>query len=274
VICQGSTKKRGASIGPQVSRCFFACNTLQAGFVRSNGFVIACEPGGDPTRPLLWHKPEGAFGLYDRDYVPLGLTKREGPPGQCRKVKGLRTEFDGRYEAVVFQPSPALAEISLSANEATAPLPQLAICSPFVLHHGIPRTPGEIQFCPNDVDQTIGNEVNWNPLTTCTSFTAFGVAENRIVVVSMFETLRGGDPARNRGITASEMGWLLKVLEAEDGVIGGGAADTQQFFDVDVCGLPTLLEAAPRFKRPEEGGAVEVQGARGLGAIFAAVQKQ
>jgi hypothetical protein len=93
----------------------------------------------------------------------------------------------------------------------------------------------------------------------------------------MFESLRGSDPARNRGITASEMGWLMAQqpeLGATDGVIGGRAADTQQFLDADCGDMPMLLEAPPRFKRPEEGGVMEVAGARGLGAILAALQKQ
>jgi hypothetical protein len=91
----------------------------------------------------------------------------------------------------------------------------------------------------------------------------------------MFESLRQGNPARNRGITASEMGWLLSQPElgARDGVIGGGAADTQQFLDADCDGMPTLLEAPPRLKRPEEGGVKEVEGARGMGAIFAALHR-
>ena len=88
----------------------------------------------------------------------------------------------------------------------------------------------------------------------------------------MFESIRSRGPARNRSITASEMGWLLAKLGATEGIIGGGGADTQQFLDAGSGDLPMVLEAAPRFKHPKEGGGAEVQGARGLGAILAALQ--
>jgi hypothetical protein len=261
-------KQRGKRVYNELRRCFFACNTLQTGFVRSNGFVIAPQPGEQPPGPVLFRKPDGAFGLFDREYLPLGPITRQ------RDKEVEPTRFNGLYDVIVLELNPRVCTLQLRANQCGGPLPGLAICSPIVLKDGIPKPPEDIPYCSNNVDQTIGNEVNWDPATACTSFTAFGVGKGKIVAVSMFESLRAGDPACNRGITASEMGWLMSrpKLGAKDGVIGGGAADTQQFLAADCDGMPTLLEAPPRFKRAEEGGVAEVLGARGLGAIFAALQ--
>ena len=260
-------KERGGRVVDELGRCVFACNTLQTGFVRGNGFVVAPQPGEQPPHSILIRKPDGALGPYDREYVPLGPTER--------KRKGT-IHFNGRYDVIVLAPEPRVCQLPLEQNQCQEPLPELAFSSPIILEGGNPKVPQEVDYCPNDIDQTVGNEVNWHPATTCTSFTAFGINRQKwLVVVSMIEGLRMGNPPRNRGITASEMGWLMSQPElgATDGVIGGGAADTQQFLDVDCDDMPMLLEAPPRFKRPEEGGVAEVLGARGLGAIFAVLQK-
>jgi hypothetical protein len=139
----------------------------------------------------------------------------------------------------------------------------------------------DIPYHPNPKDTndptsgrgTIGNEVNWDPKTTCASFTAFGCTEDSlIVVVSMFEEVGPGLTGRNCGILAHEMALLLRdEFDAQCAVIAGGAADTQQFLWGD---LPNeLLEAGRRAKQAKEHGAPEVIGPRGLGAIFAILQK-
>jgi hypothetical protein len=81
--------QRGQCVHDELARCFFACNTLQTGFVRSNGFVIAPQPGQQPPSPQLIRKPDGACGLREREYVALGPTIR------TRRVKEGNEETQG-----------------------------------------------------------------------------------------------------------------------------------------------------------------------------------
>lgn len=273
------SKTRADRVRKELGRVFFACNGPNAGYVRSNCFVVTRDPGTDPlpgesvppteaiAKPQLIAKPKGAGGLDDRLYVPLGPVQRQR--------EGKLVSFSGRYDVFVFKPQPRIDRLPVNDNQCAGPLPELAICSPVILENGNAKAPADLAYCPKGLDQTVENEVNWDPETTCTSFTGFGATEDRkIVVVSMFESIRGGEPTRNRGITASEIGWLMSEspLDAVEGVIGGGSADTQQFLDADCKGMPALLEAPPRFKRPEEVS-TEVLGPRGLGAIFAVFPK-
>ena len=196
------------------------------------------------------------------------------------------------YHIIELQPYPGVGSLRVRGNvpgrltrlnrSTQDQLPKLAICSPIILRNGRPVTAKGIDYWPNPKDPndpdsgrgTIGNEVSWNPAATCTSFTAFGVTEDkRIVAVSMFEGSRIGEVPRNHGILATEMGWLLKKLGASSGVIGGGSADTQQFLDADDCDMPKLIVASPRPKDRVEAARSEVEGPRGLGAIFAVLQK-
>ena len=256
---------RAKAAQEELSRVILACNTLQAGFVRSNGFVVCPKPGS--KKPEFIPKPQDALGLDDQKFVPLGAIK------DTRKRTGLT--FDGRYDILEIAPEVRVRRFQVAGHKPVDRLPELAICSPVILESCRIKVPEDIPFCPKNTDQTIGNEVNWDPASTCTSFTAFGVTETRqVVAVSMFESLRGERPASDRGITATEMAWLLAnpVLGCTDGVIGGGSADVQQYLDVASDTLPALLEAPPRFKRPGEES-VEVVGARGLGAILAVLQR-
>ena len=259
--------ERAASAHEELTRVIFACNTLQAGFVRSNGFVVCPKPGG--KKPEFVCKPQNALGLNDRQFIPLG------------KVHGTKERpdetFDGRYDIIEIAPKVRVRQLKVKNHKPHAEddLPDLAICSPMILESGRIKVPEDILYCSKRKDQTIGNEVNWDPANTCTSFTAIGVTETRrVVAVSMFESLRGERPASDRGITATEMAWLLTdpVLGCTDGVIGGGSADVQQYLDVTSDTHPALLEAPPRFKRPGEES-VKVVGARGLGAILAVLQR-
>jgi len=151
---------------------------------------------------------------------------------------------------------------------------RLAFSSPIILwdeefraipYHENPKDAND----PNSGRGTIGNEVNWPPSCTCTSFTAFGCTkDNKIVVASMFQRETG----RNCGIHAIEMAYLLKErFRAQRAVIGGGSADTQQFLRGDFS--DELLEAGARPKLAMESAAPEVIGPRGLGAIFAVLRK-
>lgn len=255
--------ERAKEVRDQLDRCVFACNTLQTGFIRGNGFVIAQPVPGVDAKPSLICKPPDAPGMYDHSYVPL----------------------DGMYDVIYLAPNPRVEQLAISDNMPVQPIDDegtLAICSPRILCNRKPLSAGEVPFHPNPKDPndpesgkgTIGNQVNWNPATTCTSFTAFGITDDcQIVAVSMFEGAQIGDVSTNRGVLACEMGCLLAELGAVDGVLGGGSADTQQYMDADCRGMPRLLAAPPRPKRAEEAAKGEVEGPRGLGAIFAVLLK-
>jgi len=261
--------KRGQRLRDEVFRCVFACNTLQTGFVRGNGFVIAPPHPGMDEPPELICKPPEAPGRYDHTFIPLG------PPPQSVKD----CDFDGHYDTIILAPHPKVTKLPVDGTKWDGePDTLLAFSSPIILMSD--EFP-DIPYHPNPKDAndptsgrgTIGNEVNWDPKTTCASFTAFGCTEDGlIVVVSMFEEVEPRLTGRNCGILAHEMALLLRdEFDAQCAVIAGGAADTQQFLRGD---LPNeLLEAGRRAKQATEHGAPEVIGPRGLGAIFAILQK-
>ena len=219
--------------------CLFASNTIQTNFVGPNGFVVS---GG-----RLVCKPWGALALGQTDYRPL---------------KGLFTAF-------VFDKGVRQRVVKLDVRDndfaSGTSVPALAITGPRL----DPNDPvgGIVQnkdYGPDTPD--VGN---WDPETTRTSFSAFGTrTDGRIICLSMFEELWGLGQAENRGITAGEMAQLLfDELKATEGILGGGAADTQQYIRHD---LPKIMVGPKRKRKPEEGSQVQVEGMRGLGAILAA----
>jgi len=261
--------ERGQRVRDEVFRCVFACNTLQTGFVRGNGFVIAPPHPGMDEPPELICKPQEAPGRYDPTFIPLG------PPPQ-----GVEDcDFDGHYDTIILAPHPKVARLLVNGTKWYGePDARLAFSSPIILesdkfpdirYHRNPKDAND----PTSGRGTIGNEVNWDPKITCTSFTAFGYTQDGLIVVaSMFEEVEPGLTGQNRGILAHEMALLLRrEFNAQGGVIAGGAADPQQFLRGD---LPDeLLEAGSRAKQATEHGAPEVIGPRGLGAIFAVLRK-
>ena len=265
--------ERKGCVEDELDRCIFACNTLQTNFVRGNGFVVCPPiPGGNDKSAQLICKPPDAPGMLDDHYEYLGPTEIAGKDGTV-------TGFDGKYHTLILQHAeggPIVGSFRVGDNKwADSPSPDLAVCSPRVLRDGKPLSASDIPYCDKSKRQTVGNEVNWDPEKTCTSFTGLGVtAEGSIVVASMFEGSHRADSERGRGILATEMGWLMKRLGAQDGVIGGGSGDTQQFLEADCGDMPRLMLAPSRSKKPEEVALGEVEGPRGLGAIFAVLQKR
>ena len=219
--------------------CFFACNTIQTNFVGPNGFVV--------SDGRLICKPWGALALDQTEYKPL----------------------DGEFTAFVFDRGvrQRVVKLSIKDNSFTSGTltPTLAITGPYL----DPNDPvGGIVHNKNYGPDT-PDVVNWDPATTRTSFSAFGtLTDGRIVCLSMFEELWGLGHAEDRGITAKEMAQLLfDELDAMEGVLGGGSADTQQFIKHD---LPKIMVGPKRKRKPEEGSQVQVEGMRGLGAILGA----
>ena len=73
-------------------------------------------------------------------------------------------------------------------------------------------------------------------------------------------------------MTIYEMADLhLHHLHAQDAILGGGSADTQQFLRGD---QPQYMVAPFRTRPFGQGGRAEVEGVRGLGAIMAVLAKQ
>lgn len=259
---------RSEQVRAEIRRCVFACNTLQTGFVRGNGFIIAPPNPGCKGRPKLICKPPEAPGMYDPEYIALGPRKKDKfGPG-----------FDGQYDTFVLAPTPRLERLRVnSRTDVKLRRIKLGFASPAIVRKG-KLCANEIPFHDNPKDKsdpktgrgTIGNEVNWSPSTTGASYTAFGCAGEKIVVASMVQSDRGD----NCGILAAEMALLLlrKEFGVQDAVIGGGSADTQQYLKGDAP--DEFLEAPARPKKESEHAGVEVSGARGLGAIFAVLEKR
>ncbi len=256
---------RGARVQEELARCVFACNTLQTGFVRGNGFIIASPKPGLDASPELICKPPEAPGRYDAEFLPLGPAPRNYED----------SDFEGRYDTMILAPTSNVDKVKVAENTWKYQTEiSLAFSSPIILWEGEVR---EIPYHENPKNAndptsgrgTIGSEVNWPTDTTATSFTAFGCrADGAIVVVSMFQST----PGRDFGIFAREMAELLKAhFNVTRAVIGGGSADTQQFLRGDTPA--DILEATARPKTDTENAAVEVSGVRGLGAIFAVLKK-
>jgi hypothetical protein len=257
---------QGKRVRDEVFRCIFACNTLQAGFVRGNGFIIAPASPGLSQASELIRKPSDAPGRYEPAFWPLGP-----PPAGLTDSK-----FDGKYETMVIAPIPEVRELEVRNDfDPKAANIRLAFSSPAIIRRGY-FCFDEIEVHDNPPDAndpttgrgTIGNEVNWYPSWTGSSFTAFGCKDHQLVVASMFQQ----QPGRNCGILVGEMAYLLKEhFGVSDAVIGGGSADTQQFLRGDAH--TELLVAGARPKVADEKSAPEVIGDRGLGAIFAVLKK-
>ncbi|MBC8457178.1 MAG: hypothetical protein H8D67_04180 [Deltaproteobacteria bacterium] len=216
--------------------CLFACNTIQTNFVGPNGFVV--------SDGRLICKPWGALALGQTEYKPL----------------------KGEFTAFVFDRGVRrrVVKLSIKDNSFTSGIltPTLAITGPRLdLNDPVGGIVQNKKYGPDTPDV-----VNWDPATTCTSFSAFGaLTDGRIVCLSMFEELWGLGHAEDRGITAREMAQLLfDKLNATEGVLGGGSADTQQFIKHDI---PKIMVGPKRKRKPEEGNQVQVEGMRGLGAI-------
>ena len=243
---EGVGKGQDAPVSPGVRpRILFACNTTHTCFVRPNGFVFV---NGECVR-----KPRLVRGLDEDEWQPLA---------------GPHTAF------VLEAACPACRVFNFCDHECVdSALPTWAISGPRILgadgYHRPPFRPRPGFSVPGALPAgpTRNDEVNYHPGKTCTSFTAFGVTSNRrVICVSMFEKPRDAQFALPLGINVPEMAELLQLLGAVEGIIGGGAADTQQFLR---GAAPEFLEAPTRARRPEEGRRLEVSGPRGLGAILA-----
>ena len=247
-----------------VKRCIYASNSLHTNFVRPNGFVVL---DGN-----LICKLDYAPGLDCDEFMPL----------------------DGLYTALVLDThNPRVATIEFKNGQPVGQLPELAISGPTLVADGkdvsarVPFRPRPGSKEPYGVSKeyrntlrlppgpTKNDEVNYPPPTTMASFTAFGVSKDgHIILVSMFEELRGKGNGCNLGVTIYEMARLLTEknlgLEAKEAILGGGGADTQQFLRGD---RPQYMTAPVRARSPEQGERPEVEGARGLGAIIAVLAK-
>lgn len=220
-----------------LDRCIIACNTIHTNFVRGNGFVI--------TNGALIVKPPGAVALDGNTYEPLY----------------------GRYHALILSPdAPRVRELTIQNNVLVDPdPPELALSGPPIVEAGA-NVASRIQWRPPALGQTINEEVNFPPTKHASSFTVFGVTKDKkFVTLSMFagndwkeeveSNCRYFRSEREHGITLETMADLLIELEADHGIAGGGAADTQQFVSGEQiwAGEPTSRD---------------VDGLRGLGAIL------
>ncbi len=237
----------------EVSRFVFACNTLHTNFVRGNGFVV--------TDGELVCKPPGAVALDGHEYFPVGHHPLSNPDN-ARFLP---------YETLILAPGlPEVRTVDVNKNVLLSQENiQLAISGPRLVEAS-KNVVDRIPIRPKEQGQTVGNEINYDPYTERTSFTAFGVEQgtNKIIAVSMF----AGEPSQldddtrffkvgqGQGITLDEMAELMIALRASDAIAGGGAGDTQQYIYKE-----GIWAGQPRHQpnRPQ------VEGLRGLGAIFA-----
>jgi len=246
----------------ELSRLVFACNTLHTNFVRSNGFII--------TDGSLVCKPPGAVALDGRTYVPLGYHPHSNP----------NNTGHFSYEVLILRPAPpAICTVNINNNLLLDPVTiQLAISGPRLVAVS-KNVVSRIPVRPKERGQTVGNEINYDPYTDRTSFTAFGIERetNKLIAVSMFAGRASGRPAsrgpdtldhspsffqarQGEGITLAEMAALMIALGASDAIAGGGSGDTQQYVykQGTWAGQPRHQPTRP-----------QVAGLRGLGAILA-----
>ena len=228
----------------ELNRCLFACNTIQTNFVRGNGFVI--------VDGKLIHKPEGAIALDGEQYLPL----------------------DGTYSCMIISPDPPVVKnlniiknILREKNNIS-----LAISGPQIISNG-KNVVERIPVRTKERGQTVLNEINYSPFDDRTSFTAFGITDGgMLIAVSMFSgnyvekgNLITFNAQTSKGITMNEMANLLIELGAKEGIAGGGSGDTQQY----IRDKGTWI-SMPRFQAKRG----QVEGLRGLGAIFCVLSKQ
>lgn len=228
----------------KLKRCLFACNTIHTNFVRGNGFVIADGK--------LIHKPEGAIAIDGEKYLPL----------------------DSTYSCMILSPDPpAVKNLIIKKNILQKKNDiNLAISGPQIVSKG-KNVVTQVPVRTKENGQTVGNEINYSPFDDRTSFTAFGITiEGVLIAVSMFsgDSVQKGDlvtfkAQKNKGITINEMANLLIELGAKDGIAGGGSGDTQQYIRDKGTWVST-----PRF----QAGRGQVEGLRGLGAILCFLSNQ
>ncbi|MCI0515234.1 phosphodiester glycosidase family protein, partial [candidate division KSB1 bacterium] len=238
-------------------RCIFAMNALHTNFVRPNGFIVQ----------------DHQVIIKPAKYDALGL--------DCNQFMSL----DGPYTAFVMDRG-ILKVDTLTFRHGELPNPpKFAISGPALIKSGknvsleIPFRPtprdsapygvaGKPPFLKLPAGPTRCDEVNYPPPTTMTSFSAIGIAaNNQLILLSMFEELRGQGNGCGLGITVYEMADLLRhpELNAMDAILSGGGADTQQFLKGD---RPQFLTAPVRSRAPQQASRPEVEGPRGLGAIL------
>ena len=247
----------------EIKRCLYASNCIQTDFVLPNGFLIHNQQ--------LICKPEqyDAMGLDCDQFFPL----------------------HGVYTALIFDtPNPHIAQIKFEQGKIVHPtiLPRLAMYGPALIQNG-ENVADTIEYRPNpyskepfDLDLnnprhqkilklpqgfTQGCEVNYPPATTMTSFTAFGIREDkRIVMIAMFEGFRGQGMGKNLGINIYELADILvEHLGVTQAILGGGGADTQQFLR---GARPEYLIGPMRTRPQGQEIRSEVIGPRGLSAII------
>lgn len=240
-----------------LTHCLLACNTLHTNFVRGNGFVSLRDG-------TLVFKPNAAVALDGSSYAPL----------------------NGSYSALVIHDTgPCIANIAIHSNRLVNPMmSSIAISGPRIVEqsrnvaHLVPVREAKL-------GQTVGNEVNYSPLDTLASFTAFGInRDHELVVLSMFAGNGEDDPEltcrifranrdKNRrqieGITLCQMAdVLLDKFSVTDAIAGGGAADTQQYVAGD-----SIWAGEPSGSNRDDRD-IEVLGLRGLGAILTVVSSK
>ena len=263
---EGSRREsaKGGIYEKDAKRCIFAMNPLHTNFVRPNGFII-CQ------RKVI-SKPEryDALGLDCDSFMPL----------------------HGPYTAFVIDGGTAKVDtLMFDRGQPPSTLPEFAISGPALIKDGgdvsdnIPFRPtprdkepygviGTPSFLRLPPGPTRGDEVNYPPPSTMTSFSAIGVRESgELIFVSMFEESRGHGNGCGHGITVYEMAELLmhRQLEAQYAIVSGGGADTQQFLRGD---WPQFLTAPVRARAPHQAPRSEVEGPRGLGAILGILARQ
>jgi hypothetical protein len=230
-------------------KCVVACNALQTNFIRSNGFVV--------VNGKVIAKPPYAPGRDDPEYV------ERGPAGDytCLIVDGAEAQV-----------------ITLHLNHSGMTIPNITpesygIASPHLVSNGqflgLTRQPPPFRM--GQTRHLMGDWVDWDPDTTRTSFTAFGVDNaGRLLMASVFEGEWGVHTAINQGILAREMADLLCRNGASEAILGGGGADTQQF----IHGRYPRFRNGPVRSKPLAALRGEVVGIRGLGAIAAILPRQ
>ena len=258
LLDRSKPEAKGSVSREDIGRCVFACNTLHTNFVRGNGFVIV---NGE-----LVYKPPGAVALDGNEYRPVGFHPDENPDN---------TEYFPYQALSVASHPPKLRTVRVNRNTVHDQAEiKLAISGPAVVESS-KNVVRKIPVRMKAQGQTVGDEINYDPFTLRTSFTAFGIerGSKRLIVVSMF----AGRPGRSdddttffaarpdEGITLNEMAELMRrELKVSDAIAGGGAGDTQQY----IYGRG-IWAGQPRHQpdRPQ------VRGLRGLGAIFALLRE-
>jgi len=232
-------------------RCVCASNALHTNFVRPNGFIIA--------EGKVIKKPEYALGLDCTGYRPLNCVHEAFVFG---------SDHIG-IEDFGFCNGELKSRNGKPIEEDQAPV--LAISGPALVRN-CNNVSCKVKYRPRKCGPTKRNEVNYPPSTTMTSFSAIGVSKDgKVILISMFEGLRGMDRGVNLGVTIYDLAGILeKELDARDAILLGGGADTQQFVRGD---FPQHMVAPVRARSPGQSDRPEVEGVRGLGAIIAVLAK-